>query len=102
MLSSEKHKNKIMSICKGDNFSEMSIFILIYLFTFWLHSAACRILVPQPGNPHPLHWKLRVLTTGPPGKSLYLFLKPNRNMKFCSQNFRIQNENQKKLMHRIS
>ena len=28
------------------------------------------ILVPQPGmNPHPLQWKRRVLTTGPPGKS---------------------------------
>ena len=31
---------------------------------------ACRILVPQPGmNPHPLQWKLRVLTTGSTGKS---------------------------------
>ena len=26
----------------------------------------------QGSNPFPLHWKLRVLTTGPPGKSLFL------------------------------
>ena len=31
---------------------------------------ACGILVPQPGiSPGPLHWKLGVLTIGPPGKS---------------------------------
>ncbi|XP_066887750.1 cyclin-dependent kinase-like 3 isoform X4 [Kogia breviceps] len=36
-----------------------------------LHHAACRILVPYQGsNLCALHWELRVLTTGPPGKSL--------------------------------
>ena len=36
---------------------------------FWLHLGACRILVPDQGsNPHPLHWKSRVLTAGAPGK----------------------------------
>lgn len=33
-----------------------------------------RILVPNHGlNPHPLHWKCGVLTTGTPGMSLNLF-----------------------------
>ena len=44
----------------------------IVLF-FWLHLAACEILVPRPGiEPMPLQWKHRVLTTGPPGRSLHL------------------------------
>ena len=43
-------------------------------FFFWLRRTACRILVPR-WNPRPLQWKHGVLTTGPPGKSLYGFLK---------------------------
>ena len=40
-------------------------------FFFGLHRAACGILVSQPGiEPTPLQWKLGVLTTGLPGKSL--------------------------------
>ena len=36
---------------------------------FWLHLGACKVLVPDQGlNPHPLHWKSRVLTAGAPGK----------------------------------
>ena len=52
----------------------------VYLF-IWLCRvliAACRIFIvavgsrvlPRNRTPGPLHWKLRVLTTGPPGKSL--------------------------------
>ena len=33
------------------------------------HHVACGILVPWPGIECPLHWKHRLLTTGPPGKS---------------------------------
>ena len=34
--------------------------------------AACGIYFPDQGwNPGPLHWKCRVLATGPPGKSLH-------------------------------
>ena len=41
---------------------------VLFFFFFWLHRAACRILVPRPGsNPCPLQWKRGVLTTGPPG-----------------------------------
>ena len=38
---------------------------------FWCFGCeACGFLVPYQGlNPHPLHWKGEVLTTGPPGKS---------------------------------
>ena len=45
----------------------MNIIEFIYIFHFWLHCAACRVLVPWPGiKPAPLHWKLRALTTGVP------------------------------------
>ena len=52
-----------------------SFFLLLLFFFFWLYHMACRILVPQPGtkNLPPLYWKLRVLTTGLPGKSLERF-----------------------------
>ena len=37
---------------------------------FWLHHAACKILVTNQGsNPCPLHWKHRVITTGPSGET---------------------------------
>ena len=40
----------------------------IHQFFFLFSWAARRILDPNRGlNPHPLHWKHRVLTTGPPG-----------------------------------
>ena len=46
-------------------------------FFFWLCCMACGILVPnQRWNPRSLHWKLRVLTTGPLGKSQHkIFLR---------------------------
>ena len=43
--------------------------LLIY---HWPHHVACGILAPRPDQgsiPHSLHWKLAVLTIGPPGKS---------------------------------
>ena len=41
------------------------------LFYLFFGHKACGILVPCPGiHLAPLHWKHRVLTTGPPGKSL--------------------------------
>ena len=43
-----------------------------FFFFFWLHHAACRNFPNQGSNPHPLQWKHRVLTTAPPGKSLYM------------------------------
>ena len=42
----------------------------IIIFFFWLCSAVCRILAPQPGIWRPRHWKPGFLTTGQPGKSL--------------------------------
>lgn len=50
--------------------------VLSNIYIFWLYRPECRILVPCPGfqlNLGPQQWKLRVLTTGPPGKSLCLF-----------------------------
>ena len=45
-------------------------YLLLSDFFFWLHHLPCKILVLWPGiEPTPQHWKLRVLTTGPPGNS---------------------------------
>ena len=44
---------------------------LFNFLIFWPCRVACGILGPRQGsNLHPLQWKHRVLTTGPPGKSL--------------------------------
>ena len=44
------------------------------LVSFKLLVAACGIWFPDQGlNPGPLHWELGVLSTGPPGKSLFFF-----------------------------
>lgn len=41
---------------------------------FWQCHAACAILVHWSGlEPVPLHWKCRVLTSGPHGKSFFFF-----------------------------
>ena len=42
--------------------------VAAFFFFFWLHHMVCRILVSQPRTePTHLHWKCRVLTTGPQG-----------------------------------
>ena len=42
---------------------------LFIVLIIWPYLMAYGILVPPPGiKPSPLHWKARVLTTGPPGK----------------------------------
>ena len=48
-------------------------------YCFWLCHEACGILVPWPGiEPAPSALKGKVLTTGPPGKSLkYIFWSPS-------------------------
>ena len=47
------------------------------LFFFWLYHLACGNFFPEQGlNPWPLHWKHRVLTTGPPGKVSTAVLAP--------------------------
>ena len=44
----------------------------IFVATFQLLVVACGVSFPDQGsNPGPLHWECRVLTTGPPGKSLH-------------------------------
>ena len=50
---------------------------LLSIYLFWPHHVACKILVPQPQiRPSEIwQWKLRVLTTRPPGKSLQYLLK---------------------------
>ena len=47
-------------------------FVLPLLFFFWLHCAACGVLVPQP-VPHAFCIGNVVLTPGPSGKSLLPF-----------------------------
>ena len=53
---------------------------------FWLSGhEACGILAPQPGiEPSPPALEGKVLTTGPPGKSLhYLFLGQAKGLEFA-------------------
>ena len=54
----------------------------LFICTKDLCSVACGILVPnQRWNPRSLHWKLRVLTTGPPGKSQHKNIFKSRREK---------------------
>ena len=59
----------------------------LFLFLFWLSSAACRICsFPTHGFPNPwsLQWKRGILTTRPPEKSPCQLLKLKKKMcGFC-------------------
>ena len=47
----------------------------VLLLLFWPYHTACRIFVTWPGiKPMFLQWKCRVLTTGPPRKSLFIMV----------------------------
>ena len=49
-----------------------SLYFLIFFFIFWPHRTACGISVLQPRiEPGPRQWKRWILTTRPPGNSLY-------------------------------
>ena len=57
-------------------------------FIFLSHCTTCGILVPWPGiEPVPLQQKCRVLTIGPPGKSLMMLLhgSPSKHNVVCTQ-----------------
>ena len=57
---------RFVSSRRGGTVSCLSLIFFLY----WPHCGACGILVSRPGiGPTPSHWKLRVLNTGPPGKS---------------------------------
>ena len=49
------------------------LFVFIYLCVFMatLVQQMGSLLPDQGSNPHSVQWKCRVLTTGPPGKSLF-------------------------------
>ena len=52
--------------------------VLFYLFIFWPRCQHGGTDFPDWGlNLGPLHWKLRVLTTGPPGKSPTFHFQPD-------------------------
>ena len=56
----------------GANEAFLKIFIYLTALglshSMWIFSCSIWDLVPWPGNPGALHWELRVLVTGPPGK----------------------------------
>ena len=55
---------ELLNICVMATLS-ISSFLIV-----WLRYAAGGMSVTQPGmNSHPLNWKCRILTTGPPGIS---------------------------------
>ena len=53
------------------------LFLLILFWSLWLSHTACGILETEV---MPLHWEHGVLTTGPPGKVLYLLIKKKRKL----------------------
>ena len=56
------------------------VVVVVFLFFFFvavLHSTGN--FPNQESNPHPLHWKHGVLTTGSPGKSSPGFIKEGMN-----------------------
>ena len=59
--------------------SSLSLLQHCFYFTFWFFDhKACGFLVPQPGiKPVSPSLEAKVLTTGPPGKSLKLFQNKN-------------------------
>ena len=68
-------KNSLYWIC----YNIVSVFFIFY-FYFFCHEA-CRILAPQPGIDSSLvAFEGEVLTTGPPGNSLFL---SSNNTEFC-------------------
>ena len=61
--------------------AKLFFFFKFYLFIWllWVPVVACGIQLPDQGsNLGPLHWELRVLATGPPGK-------PHQGAKLMSQ-----------------
>ena len=55
--------------------SDLKKYFIVLILISWLCHTMCGILGPdQELNPHPLHWKHRVLTPGPPGKSLIIII----------------------------
>ena len=75
-LKNQKYKQKqFTSFSQPHSYlwqPQICTFDVYKCFSFWPHCMAHGNLVLQPGiELVPLQWKLRVLTTGPQGKSLY-------------------------------
>ena len=71
-MSIFKRKNPITFI-----FFKLLILFLLFIQLLWFLVAICGIYFPNQGtNPGPLHCEHRVLASGPPGKSLPIFLNP--------------------------
>ena len=63
------HGGKYCVLLTALTYRAIVVWTLFGVF-LWLHCSACGVLVLQPrSETRPLHWKLWVLTTGPPGKS---------------------------------
>ena len=76
-------KNKQEDMCFYV-YTVLFFFLLLLLFI----AMACGILVSQPGiKPRQQQWKCWVLTTGPPGNSLYLTLLSYKQMEREINNF---------------
>ena len=75
----------------GETFEAHVINTQFFFFFFWLCNMVCGILVPnQTWNLCSLQWKLRVLITGPPGKSQHKnVFKNSREKDFSMQTLRL-------------
>ena len=71
MLKTHASRSQPISII--NNFIFMLSVSFFFLGGAGIHHAVCGIFSDQGLNLCPLHWKLGVLTTGPPGKFLFFF-----------------------------
>ena len=65
-----RHAGSVVGLGLGLEFAQLWSFSSVAVVHGFSCHVACDIFPGQGLNPGPLHWECRVLTTGPPGKSL--------------------------------
>ena len=69
------YKSNLSSFFGSMRFGDVNTLAVYVCFVFWSCYTAYRILAPQPGTePRSLQWQSRVLTAGPPGNVLCVWI----------------------------
>ena len=58
----------------SDVLTDKTLFIYLFIYLFLIAPHGMQNFPDQGTNPRPLQWKLRVLTTEPPGKVLSMYI----------------------------
>ena len=85
ILGSHPDYHIVVSLCSRlqSVILKNTLFIYEFVFFFRLCSVACGILVPQPRTVCSLYWEHRILTTGPPRKSLNCNFDLDQTIHLC-------------------